>query len=840
MSALGLAVGLAATAQTEPPAWINLDAPTTYKVAGLTVLGAEHTDVQAIKLFSALQVGQEIEIPGEAIRRAVTNLWGQDLFADIQIDVAEVRGRDAYLVIRVAELPRLTRYTITGVGRSEQETVKGKIDLLTGRIVDDNVRAVATKRIRDHYVEKGFLDVAITMDQVPDTMFANGAKLRIHIDKGEKVKVDELVFHGVSAFEPEVLARKMKDTKERRWWRFYKPSKYLEGSFLADLDKVVAHYHSEGYRNARILSDSLSRTPEGQVRLDVLVEEGNPFYFGDITFTGNTKYRTTQLDSLLDIQRGEVFSMSRLETRVFMDPKGLDLSSLYQDDGYLTFQARPMEKRVEGDTIDIEIRMMEGQQFSIGRVTVQGNSKTSDHVIYREIRTRPGDLFSRTDIIRTQRELSQLGYFNPEAFGVNPVQHPEDGTVDIEYTVEEKPSDQIELSGGWGGGRVVGTLGISFTNFAASKMFKKGAWRPIPTGDGQRLSLRAQSNGLYFQSYNFSFTEPWMGGKKPNSLSVSVWRSIQSNGQPKTLDGELNEARQSLEITGAQIGLGQRWKKPDDWFVFQAALSYQHFNLNEFGSFFSFSNGRANNVALTAVVGRNSVSDPIFPVWGSNVEVSVKATPPYSAFRPDGFYVNEDGSPVDDQTRFRWVEYHKWKVKVEWYTPLTQSGGENPKSLVLRTAAGVGLIGSYNRQAGLSPFERFYLGGVFLSGFVLDGREILNLRGYDDLSLTAPDRNTGAPVVAKYSAELRYPLSTNPSATIYTLAFLEGGNTWADPRAFNPFQVYRSAGVGMRIFLPMFGLLGLDYGWRLDDVNATPNMARGQFHFSIGMNMGEL
>ena len=840
MCALGLAAGLAANAQTEPPAWINLDAPTTYKVAGLSVLGAEHTDVQAIKLFSALQVGQEIEIPGEAIRRAVTNLWGQDLFADIQIDVAEVRGRDAYLVIHVTELPRLTRYTITGVGRSEQETVKGKIDLLTGRIVDDNVRAVATKRIRDHYVEKGFLDVAITMDQVPDTMFANGVKLRIHIDKGEKVKVDELVFHGVSAFEPEVLARKMKDTKERRWWRFYKPSKYLEGSFLADLDKVVAHYHSEGYRNARILSDSLSRTPEGQVRLDVVVEEGNPFYFGDITFTGNTKYRTTQLDSLLDIQRGEVFSMSRLETRVFMDPKGLDLSSLYQDDGYLTFQARPMEKRVEGDTIDIEIRMMEGQQFSIGRVTVQGNSKTSDHVIYREIRTRPGDLFSRTDIIRTQRELSQLGYFNPEAFGVNPVQHPEDGTVDIEYTVEEKPSDQIELSGGWGGGRVVGTLGISFTNFAASKMFKKGAWRPIPTGDGQRLSLRAQSNGLYFQSYNFSFTEPWMGGKKPNSLSVSVWRSIQSNGQPKTLDGEINEARQSLEITGAQIGLGQRWKKPDDWFVFQAALSYQHFILNEFGSFFSFSNGRANNVALTAVVGRNSVSDPIFPVWGSNVEVSVKATPPYSAFRPDGFYVNEDGSPVDDQTRFRWVEYHKWKVKAEWYTPLTQSGGENPKSLVLRTAAGVGLIGSYNRQAGLSPFERFYLGGVFLSGFVLDGREILNLRGYDDLSLTAPDRNTGAPVVAKYSAELRYPLSTNPSATIYTLAFLEGGNTWADPRAFNPFQVYRSAGVGMRIFLPMFGLLGLDYGWRLDDVNATPNMARGQFHFSIGMNMGEL
>ncbi|MEC8368219.1 MAG: POTRA domain-containing protein, partial [Bacteroidota bacterium] len=554
-------------AQSEGGDMIDLSLTSTYKIAGLTVLGAEHTDVQAIKLFSSLQVGQEIDIPGDDIKRAITGLWAQDLFSDIQIEVAEVRGRNVYLVIRVQELPRLTRYTIAGVNRSEQETVKGKIDLLTGRILDDNVKAVATKRIREHYVEKGFLDVDIAMEQESDTLFANGTKLRILVDKGEKVKIDRIAFHGVEAMDTEVLARKMKDTKERRWWRFYKASKYLENTFQADLDNVVNHYHSAGYRNARVLRDSLSRNAEREVVLDVWVEEGNPFYFGDITFTGNTKYRTTQLDSLLDIQRGEVFSMERLETRVFMDPKGLDLSSLYQDDGYLTFQARPIEKRVEGDTIDIEVRMMEGQQFSIGRVLVQGNSKTNDHVVYREIRTRPGDLFSRTDIIRTQRELSQLGYFNPEAFGVNPIQHPEDGTVDIEYTVEEKPSDQIELSGGWGGGRVVGTLGISFTNFAASKMFKKGTWRPIPTGDGQRLSLRAQSNGLFFQSYNFSFTEPWLGGKKPNSLSFSVWRSIQSNGQPRLIDGEINEARTSLQITGAQLGLGQRWKKPDDWFV---------------------------------------------------------------------------------------------------------------------------------------------------------------------------------------------------------------------------------------------------------------------------------
>ena len=372
---------------------IDLSVPRKYTIAGLTVLGAEHTDVQAIKLFSSLQVGQEIDIPGDALKRAITGLWAQDLFADIQLEVAEVRGNEVYLVIRVQELPRLTRYSISGVNRSEQETVKGKIDLLTGRILDENVMAVASKRIRDHYVEKGFLDVMVTMEQQADTMFANGTKLRIGIDKGEKVKIDQIVFHGADAMDSEVLARKMKDTKERRWWRFYKASKFLENAFESDLDNVVNHYHAEGFRNARILRDSLSRNAEGEVVLDVWVEEGNPFYFGDISFTGNTKYRTTQLDSLLDIQRGEVFSLQRLESRVFMDPKGMDLSSLYQDDGYLTFNARPIEKRVEGDTIDIEIRMMEGQQFRIGRVKVQGNSKTNDHVVYREIRTRPGDLF---------------------------------------------------------------------------------------------------------------------------------------------------------------------------------------------------------------------------------------------------------------------------------------------------------------------------------------------------------------------------------------------------------------------------------------------------------------
>jgi outer membrane protein insertion porin family len=832
MVVLGLAAGAISIAQGP-----TVENASTYTLGGLTVLGADYTDAQAVKLFSALQIGQELNIPGEDVTRAIRNLWAQDLFSDISVELAEVRDNLAYVVIRVEELPRLTRYTFQGISRSEQETLKGEIELLTGRVVNDNVVKTARKRLNDYYAEKGYWDAEVNIIQKSDTAFENGARLSISIEKGAKVKVGEIVLAGTEKIEAKKVLQSMKDLKSKKWYRIFKSSKFVEENVDLAMASVTALYNSQGYRNARVITDSIYRLPDGNVGIAFDVNEGNQFYFGDITFSGNSKYRSTQLDSIIGIREGDTYDLERLETRVFMDPKGLDLSSLYQDDGYLTFQAMPMENRIENDTIDIEVRMMEGKQFRIGRILVKGNTKTNDHVIYREIRTRPGDLFSRTDIIRTQRELAQLNYFNQEAFGINPIQHPEDGTVDIEYAVEEKPSDQIELSGGWGGGRVVGTLGVSFTNFSARNMFKKGAWKPIPTGDGQRVSLRAQSNGLFFQSYNFSFMEPWLGGKKPNALSFNVWRSVQSNGQPKRVEGEINENRQSLRITGVQVGFGQRWKKPDDWFTMNVALSYQHFQLNNYGVFFSFSDGTANNLAANFTLARNSISDPIYPVWGSNISLSVKATPPYSVFRgkSDEYYEG-----MSDQDRFRWVEYHKWKLKAEWYTPLTQSAGENPRTLVLRTHAGIGLIGQYNRSVGLSPFERFYLGGVFLSGYVLDGREIVNLRGFDDLSLTMPDQNTGAPVIAKYGVELRYPLSTNPSATIFMLAFVDAGKTWADAREFNPFEVYRSAGVGMRIFLPMFGLLGLDYGWRLDDIPTQPNMSRGQFHFSIGMNTGEL
>lgn len=815
---------------------VNLAVPAEYRIAGLTVLGADFTDVQAVKLFTGLRVGDDVTIPGDRISEAVRNLWNQRLFSNVSVELAEKRGDDVYLVIRVVEMPRLTQYAFSGVKRGEQETLRGKLDLVRGQIVNENLMVTTQRILQDHYIDKGFYDAKVTVTSAKDSILENAARVDIQIEKGGKIKVGEIQIVGAENLTQKALKRRMKNVKERAWWRIFKASKFLESEFSDDMEGLVALYREKGYRNARIAEDSLYRTAEGDLGVAMSVEEGGQFHLREITFTGNTKYSSNQLDSLLGLKRGDLYDIAELEKRLFMNPKGVDLSALYSDDGYLTFQAIPVEVRAEQDSIDLEIRLVEGKQFRIGRVDVRGNTKTSDHVIRREIRTMPGDLFSRTDVMRTQRELSTLNYFNPEAFGINPTQNPEDGTVDIEYVVEEKPTDQIELQGGWGGGRIVGSLGVTFNNFAVGKAFKKGAWRPVPMGDGQRVSVRAQSNGLFFQSYNVSFTEPWLGGKKPNSLTVAAWRSIQSNGQPKRIEGEANPARQTLMITGVSASLGQRWKQPDDWFSVNAGLSYQRFDFDQYNSgLFSFTDGRSNNIALNLVVSRNSVSDPIFPVWGSEIRLNVKATPPYSLFQPE-----KDWTGLSEQERFRYVEYHKWKFVANWYTPLTTGGGENPKSLVLRTYFGGGLIGQYNRDIGLSPFERFYLGGVFLSGYVLDGREIVSLRGYDNLSLTAPDQNTGAGAIVKYGTEIRYPLSTNPSATIYTMAFLEAGNTWQTADGFDPFDVYRSGGIGMRIFLPMFGLLGLDYGWRFDDVPSAPSMAQGQFHFSLGMNIGDL
>ncbi len=803
--------------------------PREYIIGGIDVQGARNFDSQAITLFSGLSIGQEISIPGEKIGEAIRNLWKQRLFDNIQVYISEVRGNEVFLVIELQERARLSRFKFEGVTKGEAETLREKINLIRGTIVNENLITNTSNIIRKHFKEKGFLDTEVSIGQYPDTLVANSEYLIINVDKKDKIKIGRITFHGAEQLPDKKLRKAFKKTKEKNFFRFFSRSKFIDELYRKDKRALIDKYNSEGFRNAKIERDSVYRLEDGTVGIDVHLYEGNKFYFRSIEWVGNTKYSSSRLGEILGIEPGEIYDKSKFETSLFMNPNGGDVSSLYLDDGYLAFQAIPVEKRVQNDSIDIQIRIYEGRQYRINNVVIKGNTKTNDRVILREIRTKPGDLFSRSDIIRTQRELSQLGYFDPEAFDITPVQNDQDGTVDIIYTVAERPSDQIELSGGWGAGRLIGTVGVSFTNFAVKDFFKKGAWTPLPSGDGQRLSIRAQSNGAWFQSYNASFTEPWLGGKKPNSLSVGIQHSVQSNGVTRRMERE-GLQRQALFITGGNVTLGKRMNWPDDYFNIMAGFSYLYYDIRNFTQgqgigLFALTDGTSNNMSFIFNISRNSVFEPIYPRYGSNIRFNTKFTLPYSLF--DGIDYAGD---ISEQVRNNWAEYYKWKLVAEWFTELA------PK-LVLMARSGFGFMGFYNRDKGISPFERFYLGGVPIAGFALDGRELIALRGYDDLTLSPL---VGSNIVGKHTLELRYPVSLNPSATIFALGFLEAGNTYNGIENFDPFSVYRSTGIGLRIFLPMFGLMGLDYGWRFDDVPGLPNMARSQFHFTIGMNLGEL
>ena len=810
---------------------INLDVVQSYQIEGITVTGSKEFDPEAIILFSGLSVGDEIKIPGEVLSKAIKNLWDQDLFSNVQIRLGEFRPPNRiFLNIHLGERPRLLKYKFTGVKKTEADNLRdGKINLRLGTIVNENVIQNTKNAIEKYYINKGYLQVKVDIDEEISDKVDNSLVLNIKVDKGSKVKIGSVSFEGNTELSEKKLKKAMKDTKEKAFWRIFSRSKFIEAEYRADKLKVIEKYNAKGYRNAKIISDSVYYVAsENLVHVRVKIKEGNKFYFRNIRWVGNTKYKSDYLSKILGIKKGDIYNQEVLTQRLFGTGQGNDVSSIYLDDGYLSFNAQPVEVLVANDSIDFEIRVYEGKQYNINRIILKGNDKTNDRVVRREIKTRPGDLFSRSEIVRTQRDLAALQYFNPETMGINPIQNPQEGTVDIEYTVEEKPSDQIELSGGWGAGRVVGTLGLSLTNFSVQNMFKKGGWDPIPSGDGQRLSIRAQSNGIFYQGYNFSFTEPWLGGKKPNSFSVSLSHSVQSNGQPKFLNSDegkfLNPSRQSLKISWISLGLGKPLIWPDNNFYFYQSASYQYYDLNNFGSIFTFDDGYSNNISYNAIFSRSSVNQPIYPRSGSSVTFTLKATPPYSLVN------GKDYTSISDQERFRFVEYHKWKFTSTWYTELD-------KNLVLNTKVGFGFLGQYNKDVGPSPFERFYLGGSALTGFSLDGREIIGLRGYDDLSLSP---NSGALYISKFTMELRYPLSLNPSATIFPLVFLEAGNTWSDFKNYDPFNAFRSGGIGLRIFLPMFGLLGLDYGWRFDEVPGASTMPKGQIHFTIGANLGEL
>ncbi len=812
-------------------------------IGGIVVSGCVVVDANAVKLFSGLQVGDKLTIPGERISRAIQAIWSQHLFTDVCVELAEARGirgnETFFLNIKVQENPVLAGYGFGGtVSRNEGDKLREELQLEAGMQVNDALLAHIRSTIRRYFVDKGHLKADARVEQIADTADVQKVRLTVMVSPGPRVRIKDIFFHGNDNVKSSRLRRALKNTKRKRWYNVFGSSKFKRTDLRDDKLGIVAIYNDKGFRNAAVVKDSMRFVSKKKIQLDLWVEEGNRFHFRDISFIGNTKYSSDTLHTVLRIKKGDIYNKRLLDTRLYQNPSGADISSIYMDRGYLSFFPDPVE-RVEGDSIDLEIRIREGRQYRVRNVTISGNSKTFDHVIRREIRTLPGDLFDRSEVIRSQQQLIGLGFFDPEKVGVNPAPDPRTGLVDLNYTVDEKPSDRLELSGGYGAGRLLLSLGLSFTNFSLRKIFDGKAWSPLPAGDGQTLNLRAQTNGRFFQSYSLSFVEPWLGGRKPNSFSVSGYYTRQTNGAGKDdLRSDGSPAFAELGILGTSLGFGKRLKIPDDYFFINLTGSYQQYRLNNWSTssgtsaLFSFSDGTSNVYAVQARLARRSIQEPFWITQGSEIGISVKATPPFSAFGNNRDIIYTDLEPAQ---RYKLAEFHKWKFTTQWFTKLTRS--KTKHDLVLMARGGFGFLGRYSARKGDSPFERFYLGGSGLTGFQLDGREIIALRGYDDLSLTP---SIGSFFVNKYTAELRFPVSLNPSATIFATTFVEGANAWNDIRRYDPFRLYRSAGIGLRLFLPMFGPMGLDYAWRFDDVPNSPGMAKSQFHFTIGIDLGEL
>lgn len=844
-----------------PDSIIDYKNPVEYEIGGITVSGVKYLDNTALITLSGLAVGDKVKIPGEKITKAIEKLWAQGLFENIKVEISKIQGNLVFLNLDFKERPRLSKFSFSGVRKGEADDIREKIKLSRGDVITDHLILKTTNIIRGIFIDKGYLNNEVNFISAPDSTLENSMSFLIQIKKNKKVGVSSIEFVGNTALTKSTLLGTFKETKEKfRFYpfekidtfavylyknpavikknglkevvkeylsdrvklRIFKSSKFIQEEYETDKASILEYYNEKGFRDARILKDTIIKTSRSDVKIQITVEEGKRFYFRNINWSGNTKYSSKELTRVLNIRKGALYNQKQLERNLQFNMEGSDIYSMYLDDGYLFFNAVPVETKVENDSIDIEIRITEGKQARINKITIVGNTKTNDNVIIREIRTVPGQLFSRADLIRSQRELANLRYFNQEKIGITPKPNPVDGTVDIEFALEEASSDQLELSGGWGAGMVVGTIGVSFNNFSTRNFFKGNAWRPIPSGDGQKISIRAQSNGTYYQSYSASFTEPWLGGKKPNALSFSVYHSVQSNGLALS-----NDSRQSIDINGVSVSLTKRLKWPDDFFVFSQGISFQNYTLDNYTSVFTFSNGFSNNLSYLISLGRNSVDKPTYPTGGSDLSLSLQLTPPYSLFN------NKDYATISDQERFKWLEYYKAKFQAYFYI--------NPvDKFVASLRFKTGYLGSYNRKVGDSPFERFYLGGDGLSGFALDGRELVGMRGYSNNSLTPTGIGTnfiGATIYTKYTAEIRYPVSLNPSATIYLLSFVEAGNTWVDFKAFNPFKMYRSAGLGVRVFLPMFGMLGLDWGYGFDEIPKLPGSNKGQFHFSINQSI---
>ncbi len=844
--------------------------PRDYVIKDITISGIKFLQTGYLTNISGLSAGQEITIPGVAITNAINKYWSLGLFSDVKITASKIEGRFITLNIELTEQPRLSKLNISGLNKKDTKDVEEKIKLKPGNQITENILNNTKTIINKHFVDKGYFKCKVNFIQTADNITpGNKVYLDVIVDKGKRIKISDIDFVGNEVYTDKRLRRTLKKTKQRSI-NIFKSSKYIDENYQEDKKKFMTFYNKHGYRDAQIMNEKLIEHNRKRIGLELTIFEGNKYYLRNITWVGNTKYSSDAMARVLDMHKGDIYDQEYMDKRLITDEDAIQ--SQYMDEGYLFSSVDPVESKIEGDSIDLEIRIIEGEPAHINRVLVSGNTKTNEHVIRREVRTIPGDLFSRSYIIRTVRELSAMGHFNPENLVPDVRPNPSDGTVDVEYIVEERSNDQLEVSGGWGGYGFVGTIGLRFSNFSARKIFDLKSWRPVPTGDGQTLSVRAQSNGTYYQAYNLSFVEPWFGGKKPNSFSTSFYYTVT---HPYRTFGE-SRTNSSFKVLGTSVGIGRKLSWPDDFFVFYSELGYQLYMLHDYSTSFLISDGISQIISGNVKISRNSQDQMIYPRRGSSFTFGVKFTPPYSLFKKDNFWeiseneklrirdqiIRENSETVlseamveaytqteianrENEKKFKFIEYHKWTFNGTWYTSLW-------KNLVMATKTEFGYLGYYDPNIGTSPFEKFDVGGSGMMGYNLYGTDIVALRGYPEGSLTPTSvvnrngtrqRINDGNIYVKYSMEFRYPFSLNPQATIFALAFLEGGNAWSKFQEFNPFGIKRSAGVGIRAFLPMFGMLGFDWGYGFDlpnsnisDNDITQGRHGGEFHFTMGQN----
>ncbi len=877
-----------AAAQTGPVSetTLNYSNPSEYYIAGIEIAGLNVLDKNAMTSLTGLKIGDKIKIPGDQIATAIRKLWKHGLVGDVSISIDRVEGQNAYLIINLAERPRLTDFYFIGINKSRQSSLKEDLKLIKGKIVNDAIVRNTELSVKKYFAKKGFLNTEVKINQERDTLNRGGVRLRINVDLKTKVRIHQIIFQGNEKVSGGQLKKQFKKTHEharisihrtllsaifstppRRYkaaldssrkvsyseikgfinrnikLNFLSSSKFIKSEFEADKIKVIEYYNTQGYRDAEMVSDTIRKYNGNSIDIMLKVYEGKKYYFRNIKWTGNYIHTSATLNKILDIKKGDVYNSDLIDKKISYNPKGgADIGGLYMDDGYLFFRVTPVEVAVVGDSIDIEMRVFEGDQAIIDHIRISGNERTSDHVIRRELSTIPGQKFRRADIIRTQQMLSSMGYFNPQKVEPDIRPNPENGTVDIEWKLQEQSNDQIQLSGGWGGYYgFVGTVGLTFNNFSMRNVGHPDKWRPLPVGDGQRLSIQAQANGKSFQSYTLAFTEPWLGGRKPNSFTVSLSHSIsrRPNSNYEYTDNF------SLQQSGITLSLGRRLEWPDNYFTLTNSLSFLVYNYKNYlvGTTALPPIGQTNSIMFTTAISRNSIDSPMFPTQGSSISLSLALTPPYSLWR-DPAYIN------DINERYKWLELFKVMFDSKFYLKLLGSRKPTGRSLVLETRAHFGFIGAYNKSLPVGPFERFFMGGAGLAGgfnsYVL-GQEIVGLRGYADNLVTPPlyaFRNSqsaqgieGGIVYDKFVMELRYPITTGQTATIYTMIFGEAGNNVNNYYDFNPFKSYRSAGIGARIFMPAFGLIGLNWAYGFDKLPNASAISGSQFHFTIGQQI---